>query len=213
MDRTASAPPPLYVRRCVPAHRDPGLVGDRHHADRHISGHRYPRRQRDLDLHRPLARRDGKAHGDHHRARHDHHGQRHRAHGVAVATTAWRSSRCSSSPPPSVELALAQVTAIVQTILRVLPPGTTPPFIVQYNASSVPMLQLGLSGEGLSEQQLYDYGTNFIRTQLGHRAGSVHPAALRRQAAADHGRHRSRPAVRQGPLRHRTCPTRSTRRT
>ena len=49
---------------------------------------------------------------------------------------------------------------------RQLPPGTTPPFIIQYNASSVPILQLGLSGAGLSEQQLNDYGLNFIRTQL-----------------------------------------------
>ncbi|GGG99749.1 efflux RND transporter permease subunit [Silvibacterium dinghuense] len=69
---------------------------------------------------------------------------------------------------PSVEIssAVAQITAICQTQLKQLPPGTTPPLILQYSASSVPILQLGLSGQGLSEQQLNDFGLNFIRTQL-----------------------------------------------
>jgi multidrug efflux pump subunit AcrB len=69
---------------------------------------------------------------------------------------------------PKVNLAdaVAQVTAIAQTQLRQLPAGTTPPLVLQYNASSVPILQLGLSGEGLSEQQLNDYSLNFIRTAL-----------------------------------------------
>jgi len=61
---------------------------------------------------------------------------------------------------------IAQVTAISQAILRGLPPGTTPPFIITYNASTVPILQLGLSGKGLSEQQLGDLAINFIRTGL-----------------------------------------------
>jgi multidrug efflux pump subunit AcrB len=61
---------------------------------------------------------------------------------------------------------VAQVTAIAQAQLRQLPPGTTPPLVIQYNASSVPIIQLGLSGQGLSEMQLNDYGLNFIRTQL-----------------------------------------------
>ena len=69
---------------------------------------------------------------------------------------------------PNVNIgdAVAQVVAIGQAQVRQLPAGTTPPFIIQYNASSVPILQLGLSGAGLSEQQLNDYGLNFIRTQL-----------------------------------------------
>ena len=62
--------------------------------------------------------------------------------------------------------AVAQVTAVAQTQLRQLPPGTTPPLIIQYSASSVPIIQLGLSGQGLSEQQLNDLGLNAIRTQL-----------------------------------------------
>ncbi len=69
-------------------------------------------------------------------------------------------------PTANVNNAVAQVTAISQTVLRQFPPGTNPPFLLVYNASSVPILQLGLSGPGLSEQQLFDYGVNFIRTRL-----------------------------------------------
>src|SRR5580658_4874260 len=69
-------------------------------------------------------------------------------------------------PGVNIANAVAQVTAIAQTQLRQLPNGTTPPLVIQYNASSVPILQLGLSGQGLSEMQLNDLGLNFIRTQL-----------------------------------------------
>ena len=69
-------------------------------------------------------------------------------------------------PGANIERAIAQVTSISQTQLRQLPPGTTPPLVISYNASSVPILQLALSGKTLSEQQLFDYGTNFIRTRL-----------------------------------------------
>ena len=69
-------------------------------------------------------------------------------------------------PNVNIADANAQVTAIAQTQLRQLPQGTTPPLILQYSASSVPIIQLGLSGQGLSEQQLNDLGLNFIRTQL-----------------------------------------------
>ena len=69
---------------------------------------------------------------------------------------------------PKVDIgnAVAQVTAVCQTQLRQLPQGTTPPLIIQYSASSVPIIQLGLSGQGLTESQLNDLGLNFIRTQL-----------------------------------------------
>jgi CzcA family heavy metal efflux pump len=69
-------------------------------------------------------------------------------------------------PGASLDTANAQVTAASQTLLRQLPPGTLPPLIINFSASSVPILQLGISGEGLSESQLNDYATNFIRTQL-----------------------------------------------
>ena len=68
------------------------------------------------------------------------------------------SSRSTSAPTVNISQAVAQVTAISQTALRAYPPGTTPPLIIQYNASSVPVLQLGLSGNGLTEQQLNDFG-------------------------------------------------------
>ncbi len=78
-------------------------------------------------------------------------------------------------PQVNIAMAVAQVTAIAQTQLRQLPQGTTPPLVIQYSASSVPILQLGLSGEGLSEQQLNDYGLNFIRTQLATVEGAASP--------------------------------------
>jgi len=78
-------------------------------------------------------------------------------------------------PHVNIGSAVAQVTSISQVQLRSLPPGTTPPFIIQYNASSVPVLQLGLSGQGLNEQQLNDLGQNNIRTQLATIEGAQTP--------------------------------------
>ena len=78
-------------------------------------------------------------------------------------------------PTVKVELALSQITAIVQTILRVLPPGTFPPNILKYDASSVPIVQLALSGEGLSEEELYDLGLSFIRPRLATVQGASIP--------------------------------------
>lgn len=74
-----------------------------------------------------------------------------------------------------VEAGVAQITSITQTLLRIMPPGTTPPLILQYSASNVPILQLGLSSQSLSEQQLYDLGLNFIRTQLATIQGAQVP--------------------------------------
>ncbi len=78
-------------------------------------------------------------------------------------------------PGANIATALSQVTAICQTQLRQLPPGTTPPLIIQYSASTVPILQLGLSGRGLSEQRLFDLGANFIRVQLADVEGAAIP--------------------------------------
>jgi multidrug efflux pump subunit AcrB len=69
-------------------------------------------------------------------------------------------------PHVNIGNAVAQVTAVSQTQLRQLPQGTTPPLIIQYSASSVPIIQVGLSGQGLTESQLNDLGLNFIRTQM-----------------------------------------------
>ncbi len=78
-------------------------------------------------------------------------------------------------PTARIDTAIAQVTAVSQSILRFLPPGITPPLILSYNASSVPILQLGLSSETLSEQELNDYGANFIRLQLATVQGASVP--------------------------------------
>src|SRR4030088_372277 len=69
-------------------------------------------------------------------------------------------------PNASLQQGIAQITAVSQTQLRQLPTGTTPPLIIAYSASSVPVLQLALSGQNMSEQELNDFGLNFIRTQI-----------------------------------------------
>ncbi len=78
-------------------------------------------------------------------------------------------------PQVQVSQALAQVTSIVQTILRVLPQGTYPPFVIKYDASSVPIVELALSGQGLSEADLYDDGLQFIRPRLANVKGASVP--------------------------------------
>src|ERR1700761_3475427 len=78
-------------------------------------------------------------------------------------------------PSVKVELALSQITAVVQTVLRILPPGTFPPNILLYDASSVPIVQLGLSGQGLTEEDLYDLGLSFIRPRLANVEGASVP--------------------------------------
>ena len=78
-------------------------------------------------------------------------------------------------PHARIDAAVSQVTAIAQTVVRQMPPGTTPPFIITYNASSVPVLQLALSGQGISEQQLFDLGNNALRTQLATVEGAAIP--------------------------------------
>jgi CzcA family heavy metal efflux pump len=79
-------------------------------------------------------------------------------------------------PGASLETANAQVTAMSQYMLRQLPPGTLPPQIINFSASSVPILQLGLSGNNLSEQRLNDIATNTVRTQLVTVPGAVVPS-------------------------------------
>jgi multidrug efflux pump subunit AcrB len=78
-------------------------------------------------------------------------------------------------PSASIDTANAQVTAASQTILRQLPTGSLPPLIINYSASSVPVLQLALSGSGLSEPQLNDLALNFLRTQIVTVPGAAVP--------------------------------------
>src|SRR5579863_4847208 len=79
-------------------------------------------------------------------------------------------------PGASLDTANAQITAASQFMLRQLPPGILPPQIINFSASSVPILQLGISGDGLSETQLNDYATNFVRPQLVTVPGAVVPS-------------------------------------
>jgi len=80
-------------------------------------------------------------------------------------------------PTVDIRTATAQVTSISQTVLKQMPPGITPPLILNYNAATVPILQLALSSPTLSEQRLFDLGQNFIRPQLATVAGSAIPSA------------------------------------
>jgi multidrug efflux pump subunit AcrB len=88
--------------------------------------------------------------------------------GVAV-------TRLYFQPDVPIEAAIAQINAQAQQIVRQLPPGIFPPLIIQYNAASVPVVLASLSSEQLPEQQLNDYGNNFIRTQLVTVPGAAVP--------------------------------------
>ena len=76
----------------------------------------------------------------------------------------------------SIAAAIAQISAVSETLLRIFPPGTMPPNIIQYNASNVPVVQMEVRGSHYSEQQLYDYGLNFIRVGLFTVPGLSTPA-------------------------------------
>src|ERR1700691_5502283 len=79
-------------------------------------------------------------------------------------------------PGVDIRTATAQVTSLSQTVLKQMPPGITPPLILNYNASTVPILQLALSSARMTEQQLFDLGQNFIRPSLATVEGSAIPS-------------------------------------
>ncbi len=79
-------------------------------------------------------------------------------------------------PNVNINAALAQITAASQTVLKLLPPGITPPYVLSFNASSVPILQLALSSNTLSQAEIFDAGQNFIRPQLATVAGAAVPS-------------------------------------
>ena len=78
-------------------------------------------------------------------------------------------------PGTNVQGAISQITAISQTAVRSMPPGTTPPLIISYSASTTPIIQLGLSSKTLPEQQLFDLGQNFLRNFLATVPGAATP--------------------------------------
>src|SRR5438270_7860736 len=79
-------------------------------------------------------------------------------------------------PGSDIGGAIAQIVAVSLTASRIMPPGITPPAIVRYNASNVPVAQLTVSSKTLSEEQLFDYGLNFIRLRLFTISGLATPA-------------------------------------
>jgi len=88
--------------------------------------------------------------------------------GIAVIKIFFR-------PGVNISMAMTQVTGMCQTVLRGLPAGTNPPLVITYSASTTPVVQLGLSSKTLPEQQLFDLGQNFLRTQLTTIPGAATP--------------------------------------
>jgi CzcA family heavy metal efflux pump len=109
-------------------------------------------------------------------------------HTESVSLTGESIVKYFFQPNVNEELSFAQITGVSQTNIRSAPPGTTPPFILAYNASSVPILQLALSSSTLGEAQLFDLGNNIIRTGLATVQGASMPypyGGLQRQVQAD----------------------------
>jgi multidrug efflux pump subunit AcrB len=96
-------------------------------------------------------------------------------HTEGTSYTSFGIAKIFFHPSVAIATANAQVTAISQSIVKQMPPGQTPPFILNYNASTVPIIQLALSGAGLTEQTLTDLGTNFLRTRLVTVQGAAVP--------------------------------------
>src|SRR5205807_10386626 len=91
-------------------------------------------------------------------------------------------------PGARIEAAVAQVTASSQAMLKIMPPGINPPYIVQYSATSVPVVQIAVSSETLTEQQIFDYAANFIIQRLGTVQGARVPqpwGGVQRQVMVD----------------------------
>ena len=103
-------------------------------------------------------------------------------------------------PTANIDGAISEVIAEAQVGLKQFPPGITPPLVLSYDASSVPILQLGLSGKGMSEQQLNDLGVNFIRPQLATIQGASVPIPYGGKVRQGHGGHRFSPTYGKGPF-------------
>ncbi len=103
-------------------------------------------------------------------------------------------------PKVKEDLSYAQITSVSQSQLKSLPPGTTPPYIIAYNASTVPIIQLALSSDTLSEAEIFDLGNNVIRTSLATVNGAAIPlpyGGKQRQVQVD---------LNPQALRSRACP-------
>jgi multidrug efflux pump subunit AcrB len=96
-------------------------------------------------------------------------------HTESLAITGMGVTKVFFQPGAHIEAATAQITASCQTFVRQMPPGTTPPLIIRYSASNVPILQIALESDSMSEQQLFDYGTNFVRADISTIQGAQMP--------------------------------------
>ena len=167
-----------------------GVDGDHPHDRGHLPDHRHPRGAGGLELQRPVRRRTWNG-----------------------AWCWWPSAAYSQTvngvehiestsvsgiglikvffhPGIDIGAAIAQINGVDDTALRVMPPGMQPPNIIQFNASNVGVVQLTSSSKTMSEQEIVDYTQNFIRLRLFTIPGIIAERLVRRQAAADHRRHR-----------------------
>ena len=110
-------------------------------------------------------------------------------------------------PDVNLDLAIAQIVSATNSIRALMPPGIQPPIVVQFNASSVPVLQLSLNSDSLNEQQLYDFGIYRVRQQLAPVPGVTLPTPAGGKVSSDHGRYRPGQASVAGTdaARHREC--------
>jgi multidrug efflux pump subunit AcrB len=110
-------------------------------------------------------------------------GQRYRAHGGAELPRRF-GHQDFLQPNSDVFAGMAQISASTSSAVRGMPPGTIPPFMIAYSAADVPILQIGLSSKTLSEQQLQDLASNFLRTRLATIQGAELPGRLWREEPA-----------------------------
>ena len=173
-------------------HRDP------RHADRYLPADQHPGGDGDLELHRASARRrwsSGSRTYSQYSISSNVNGikdmESQTLNGISVQKIYFQ-------PDVNLDLAIAQIVSATNAIRALMPPGIQPPIIVQFNASSVPVLQLSLTSDSLNEQQLYDYGIYRLRQQLAPVPRRDLSDAGRRQIPADHGRYRPGQAARRG---------------
>jgi multidrug efflux pump subunit AcrB len=192
--RIALSRPYTFVVLALTAadHRTAGRAA---HADRYLSRHPDSGHRGGLELYRPAARPDVRANRDAVPARADT-TVNDIEHIVANSYTGIGIVKIFFQPNVDIRTANAQVTAISQTMIRQLPPGATPPLILNYCASTVPIIQVALSGEGLTEQNLADIGINQLRTPLVTVPARRYPI---RSAASSGSADRPQPGRAAGP--------------
>jgi len=161
---------------------DSGAALDYQHPNRHFPQYRYPGSQHRLAIQRPIRCGYGQPHHHHHRTHADHHGRQYRSPRVPIARRRGSGEGLLSTEGNAGHGHCTNHSRFADQ-LRQLPQGTTPPLVITYTASSVPILQLGSSGQGLSEQQLNDFGLNFIRTQFATVEGAESPILMAASSA------------------------------